>query len=314
MIGTGTMAGGSSTRRLAGGHSRTIGAAQARILFVTDPICSHCWAMEPSWRRFLYHYGAHAEVTHLYGGLLPGWDGFADSAGIRKPTDLPPHWEEVAKRYGQPIDPSVWLTDPPASSYPASEAMHAVRAIAPEREEDYLRRIRQALFLEARNIARPEILRALAEEIGLDGARFSAAFEDPASTRAFAADRERMGALGLRGFPTLVVDGPASERPWVMRGSQPFFRLERALTAVLGELPPARDGTVAEVLREYGSGTTREFGEVLGLDDKATVVALREAGARGRALAGQHLWSVDPSHLGPESPAPAEPLHERKRP
>lgn len=267
-----------------------IGTTYARILFVTDPICSHCWAMEPSWRRFLHHYGAHVEVTHLYGGLLPGWEGFTDSAGIRKPADLPPHWEEVASRYGQPIDPSVWLTDPLASSYPASEAMHAVRAIAPEREEDYLRRIRQALFLETRNIARPEILRALAEEIGLDGEPFTVALADPAITVAFAADRERMRALGLRGFPTLVVDGPATERPWIMRGSQPFFRLERALAAVLGEMPSRRDVHIEEVLREYGSGTTREFSEVLELDGEATVAALLQAGARSHPLAGSHLW------------------------
>lgn len=137
-----------------------VGTARARILFATDPICSHCWAMEPAWRRFLYHYGEHVEATHLYGGLLPQWEGFADvGAGIRAPEDIPPHWEEVAERYGQPIDPSVWLTDPLHSSYPPSIAVHAVRALAPGREEDYLRRIRQALFLEAR-VQRHPLLRS----------------------------------------------------------------------------------------------------------------------------------------------------------
>src|SRR5690606_16647761 len=96
-----------------------VDTAQARILFATDPICSHCWAMEPAWRRFLYHYGEYVEATHLYGGLLHHWEGFADvRAGIRGPEDIPPHWEEVAARYGQPIDPSVWLADPLPSSYP----------------------------------------------------------------------------------------------------------------------------------------------------------------------------------------------------
>ena len=28
-----------------------VGAARARMLYATDPICSHCWAMEPAWRR-----------------------------------------------------------------------------------------------------------------------------------------------------------------------------------------------------------------------------------------------------------------------
>lgn len=265
--------------------------ARAGILFVTDPICSHCWAMEPSWRRLLYHYGDHVEVTHLYGGLLPQWEGFADvGAGIRSPADIPPHWDEVAERYGQPIDPSVWLTDPLPSSYPPSVAVHAVRAIAPEREEDYLRRIRQALFLEARNIARPEVLMACAADIGLDAKAFEAALHDPASRDAFAADLEAKARSGIRGFPTLVVSGPADERPWVLRGSQPFFRLERVLEGVLGELPPAREMSVEAVLEAYGSGTTREFSEVLGLDEAATEAALRKAGAEARPLAGSHLW------------------------
>ena len=270
----------------------TAHTAHARILFATDPICSHCWAMEPAWRRFLYLYGEHVEVTHLYGGLLRAWEGFRDSAGIQQPSDIPPHWDEVAERYGQPIDASVWLTDPLASSYPASVAAHAVRAIAPEREDDYLRRIRQALFLEARNIARPEVLVACAADIGLDPARFEAALTHSASEAAFEADLAAKAQSGIRGFPTLVVEGPASEQPWAMRGSQPFFRLERALEVALGDLPPAREVSVEAVLREYGSGTTREFSEVLQLDEEATEAALRQAGARSRSLAGSRLWSA----------------------
>ena len=285
-----------TTPRILPGTAGATQVAGASILFVTDPICSHCWAMEPAWRRFLYHYGEHVEVTHLYGGLLPGWEGFRDSAGIREPADIPPHWDEVAERYGQPIDPSVWHTDPLASSYPPSVAMHAVRVIAPEREEDYLRRIRQALFLEARNIARRDVLVGCARDIGLDVARFEAALDAPEHEAAFTADRAQMRALGLRGFPTLVVTGPAAEEPWVMRGSQPFFRLERALESVLGEKPPAREVSVEAVLEAYGSGTTREFAEVLGLDAEATEAALREAGAKGRPLGGSHLWSRTEEH------------------
>lgn len=283
-----------TTDREHGDAAPTAGTARARILFATDPICSHCWAMEPAWRRFLHLYGEHVEVTHLYGGLLPGWDGFRDSAGIQTPADIPPHWDEVAERYGQPIDASVWHTDPLESSYPPSIAAHAVRAIAPEREDDYLRRIRQALFLEARNIARPEVLIACAADVGLDEKAFGSALDDASSQEAFSADLRSKANRGIRGFPTLIVEGPASEQPWVMKGSQPFFRLERALEAALGGLPRVREVRVEEVLREYGSGTTREFSEVLQLDEQATVTALREAGAEGRPLAGSHLWKARP--------------------
>lgn len=274
------------------GGSRTQ-ETRARILYATDPICSHCWAMEPAWRRFLYLYGDHVATTSLYGGLLPEWEGFADvGAGIREPADIPPHWQEVVDRYGQPIDGSVWHDDPLSSSYPPSVAVHAVRAIDPAREDDYLRRIRQAVFLEARNIARPEVLAECAADIGIDAARFLEVYRGPRAEQAFEDDLRMRRERGIRGFPTLIVTGPAIDEPRVMRGTQPFHRLERALEAVLGGLPAPRETTTAAVLEEYGSGTTAEFAEVLGMDYGAAAAELAAAGAQRRALADSHLWSA----------------------
>lgn len=171
--------------------------------------------------------------------------------------------------------------------------MHAVRALAPDREDDYLRRIRQAVFLEARNIARPEVLAECAADIGIDAARFTESFRDPASEEAFSDDLRTRRERGIRGFPTLIVTGPADDEPRVLRGTQPFHRLERALEAVLGELPPARETTTAAVLEAYGSGTTREFAEVLGMDDGAAAAALKAVGAHGQPLAGSYLWKAE---------------------
>lgn len=266
--------------------------AGARILYVTDPICSHCWAMEPGWRKLLYHYGDLIEVRHIYGGLVPGWEGFADrGAGIRGPADVAPHWEEVVERYGQPIDPSVWLRDPLSSSYPPSIAAHTVRLLAPELEEAYLRRIRDALFLEARNIARTDVLVACAAEVGVDESRFTAAYERGDGLAPFEADLALLRELPVRGFPTLIVSGDEGAQPWIMRGTQPYFRLERALRAVLGELPPERSTAIDDVLAAYGSGTTPEFAAVLDLDLDETAAVLRRAGMRERAVANSAWWT-----------------------
>lgn len=267
--------------------------ARAEILYATDPICSHCWAMEPGWRKLLYHYGHLITVRHLYGGLLPRWEGFADlGAGIRGPADVAPHWDEVVERYGQPIDPSVWLRDPLSSSFPASIAAHTVRLLAPELEEAYLRRIREALFLEARNIARVDVLTACAAEVGVAEARFAAAFERGSGLVPFEADLAALRDLPVRGFPTLIVAGAEGAQPRVMRGTQPYFRLERALHAVLGELPPERSTALDDVLAAYGSGTTPEFAEVLGLELDETAAALRSAGLREQVVAGSAWWTA----------------------
>lgn len=283
---------GSASQYAAAGTSPH-GAEPARvtILFATDPICSHCWAMEPAWRRFLYHFGELIEVRHVYGGLLPSWNGFRDlGAGIASPADVAPHWDEVVARYRQPIDSSVWLRDPLHSSYPPTLAALAVRSLAPALEDRYLRRLREALFLEGRNIARPSELRGYAVEIGVDGDAFHEAFESIEIQRSFREDRAQLRTLGIAGFPTLVVDAPEAERAWVLRGTQPYHRLERALQAVLGELPPQRPMTPASVLAAYGSGTTREFAEVLEQPEAEVELLLAAAGGVREPIAGSARW------------------------
>lgn len=69
-----------------------------KVTYVTDPICSACWAMEPAWRAVGFHFGHVMDAEHVYGGLLPGWDGFADpSNGIGHYSDVARHWAEMAE-------------------------------------------------------------------------------------------------------------------------------------------------------------------------------------------------------------------------
>lgn len=276
-------------------------ASVGEILYATDPICSHCWAMEPAWRKLLHHYGHHLIVRHLYGGLLPGWGGFRDAgAGIARPADVAPHWAEVARHYGQPIDPSVWLSDPLSSSDPPSIAAHAVRLLAPEREVAFLRRIREALFLEARNIARPELLTELAAGLGIDAAPFAMLVQSGVAERAFRHDLEEVRRLGVRGFPTLIIRG-RDGRTTAMHGTQQYAALERALLQQTGLPRAERKPTPAEALAAYGAGTTKEFAELLGLDLDATIRALEASGARRTPVAGDAVWSADHRLVSPKT-------------
>jgi len=53
------------------------------LYYVTDPICSHCWALEPVLRRYVEQYGHYVNFHTIMGGLLEKWAGFADvSNGI----------------------------------------------------------------------------------------------------------------------------------------------------------------------------------------------------------------------------------------
>jgi Predicted protein-disulfide isomerase len=71
------------------------------LYYVTDPICSHCWAIEPVLRRFVEQYGAYFNFHTVMGGLLEKWhDGPIDPAnGIYKPADVAGHWREVGELF-----------------------------------------------------------------------------------------------------------------------------------------------------------------------------------------------------------------------
>lgn len=264
---------------------------KATILYATDPICSHCWAMEPAWRKLIFDYGEQISSRHIHGGLLAGWGGVVDAKnGISGPATVAPHWAEVAEHSGQPIDPSVWLKDPLSSSFPASIAVHAVRTINPALEEAYLRRIREAIFLEARNIAKEEVLIDCAVDIGLERESFAQALAAGAGKAGFQRDLAEVRQLKVHGFPTIIMTGEDGQG-FVLRGAQSYERLEGALLELTGLERATAQPTAAEALAAYGSGTTKEFAELLGLSLDETQKALTAAGAKARPIAGDALWS-----------------------
>lgn len=202
------------------------------LLVVTDPACSACWAMEPAWRALLARYGDRVRVRHVLGGLLSSWDEFIGDpgAGVYGPGDVAPHWDHVATTTGQPIDSSVWRSDPIPSTYPACQATVAARLLDPAKEAPYLRRLREAVFVEARNIARPEVLLEAADEVGLDRSAMKDSLRDGTAAREFSADLELVRALHAPAMPTVVVR--SADQQLRLVATQPYRRLEQVLLAV----------------------------------------------------------------------------------
>jgi putative protein-disulfide isomerase len=272
-------------------------SSSVTLVYVTDPLCSGCWALEPVWRKLRYYYGDALTVRNVYGGLLPGWDGFRDpGAGIAAAADVAPHWQEVAARTGQPIHPDVWRTDPPASSYPPSKAAHIVRMLEPGAEEAFLRRIREAIFLEARNIARAEVLVACAADVGVDTRAFSVLLDADAGARGLDADLRYRHALGVRRFPTVLVLAGSGAQPHVLPVvSRPWREVESALLAALG-IPgarPAQAPSIGDALRAYRSGTALEFAELLGVTRQRAASELIAAGAVHHRFGPADHWLLE---------------------
>jgi predicted DsbA family dithiol-disulfide isomerase len=240
-----------------GEHPSAAESKPVKVIYFTDPICSSCWGIEPQLRRMKMEYGHDVEVEYHMGGLLPKWEGF-NGGGITKPSDVYYHWEEVSHHYNMPILGDVWINDPLPSSYPPSIAFKAAQIQSKEKALTFLRRIREMVFIEARNITRWEYLQQAGQFAGLDTAKLRADYEG-AAIKDFEADLQLARQLGVRGFPTLFFTDNSGNRNTVY-GFRPYADFERA---VLSMYPDAKaDKSHHDIdyyMKHYGSITAQEL-------------------------------------------------------
>lgn len=176
------------------------------LYYVTDPICSHCWALEPVLRKFVKQYGSYFNMHTLMGGLLENWDGFADvSNGISSPADVAGHWREVGDHSRMPIDGTLWYDNPIASSFIPSRVYKVIQEKSPELANTFLRLAREELFAFNKNIAQDELLIDLVNRVGLNGEEIVQQSKLPEANALLQEDFKRVRELGVRGFPTIVM-------------------------------------------------------------------------------------------------------------
>ncbi|MBJ7881346.1 ClpXP adapter SpxH family protein [Gelidibacter salicanalis] len=232
-----------------------------KVIYYTDPICSSCWGIEPQLRKLKLEYGDAVEIDYRMGGLLPNWS--YNSGGIGKPSDVAHHWDEVSVHYDMPIDGDLWLEDPLDSSYPPSIAFKAAQMQDNDKAIQFLREIRELVFLEKKNITKWEHIEVSAKKVGLDIAQFKADFEGPAKTL-FEEDLALGRELGVRGFPTMFFLDDSGNKDMVY-GTKPYVYYEMAILKLHPNVAKSEYSKNWEALfSTYPSLTAKEFSELSG--------------------------------------------------
>ncbi len=174
-----------------------------RLTYIGDPMCSWCYGFAPEIARVRDAFAGRIAVDVVTGGLRPH---------TREPMDermrdfLRRHWHEVATRTGQPFDESqlarkgfVYDTEP------ACRAVVTARRLAPGRELGFFAAVQHAFYACGADMADPATYRHLAAAQGLDPDGFGKEFGSRAAAAATEDDFARTRALGVSGFPTLLV-------------------------------------------------------------------------------------------------------------
>ncbi|RDW21915.1 dithiol-disulfide isomerase [Oceanobacillus arenosus] len=249
------------------------------LYYVTDPICSHCWAIEPTLHRFTEQYGDYFNFHTVMGGLLEKWhDGPIDPAnGIYKPADVAGHWREVGEISRMPIDGSLMIDNPVQSSYPPSRVFKVIQKNHSDAAAfEYLRRAREALFAFNQNISEQSVMIEIVNKLGLDGEAIVKEAAEPIGQQLLNEDFALAGSLGVRGFPTIVMINEENKGVKIV-GGRPFEYYVDGLKQVLNveELQPKQQPALSTLLEKEKLLFSKEI-EVMYDIEKSDMTALIE--------------------------------------
>lgn len=256
---------GDSTSALIDAELSTI--KPVKIMYFTDPICSSCWGIEPQLRRLKLEYGDRIQVEYHMGGLLRDWS--YNSGGISKPSDVAIHWDEVSVYYDMPIDGDVWLEDPLSSSYPSSIAFKAAQLQNDDKALLFLRKMREMVFLQKKNISQWQHINEAALFVGLDAELLKKDY-DSAAVLSFQADLKMAANYGVRAFPTLLISDTSGNSLTVV-GARPYEVLEDAIKKLDAEAKKSiykKDWV--SMFAYFKTMTAREFSELSGMPKNET--------------------------------------------
>ncbi|RHW36708.1 DsbA family protein [Lysinibacillus yapensis] len=249
------------------------------VYYVTDPICSHCWAIEPVLRRFKEQYGHYFNFHTVMGGLLEKWGGgpVDPGNGIFGPADVSGHWREVGEYSRMPIDGSLMIDNPVQSSYPPSRVFKVIqRQHNDELAYASLRRAREALFAFNQNISDPSVMKEIVNHLGLDGEEIIKESEQPIGQQLLNEDFALVRKLGVRGFPTIIIMNKENQGVKIV-GGRSFDYYVDGLMQVLNvdELQPKQQPTLSDLLQREKLLFSKEI-EVMYDIEKSEVQAFIE--------------------------------------
>lgn len=171
---------------------------------VHDPMCSWCYAFVPNWRRIHAALPASISVEYVLGGLAPDSD---QPMPMHVQVHIQDNWRRIQSLVpGIDFNFDFWTRCAPRrSTYPACRAVLAAKHFGPQYEAKMIDKIQIAYYREARNPSDVETLCELAGEIGIDVQAFEDRMGDEACQAMLESDIQKTRALGVTGFPSLVL-------------------------------------------------------------------------------------------------------------
>ena len=237
------------------------------VVYFTDPLCCWSWAFEPQMRKLRFLLKGRLHLQYVMGGLLRDWENFNDQMNdIGRPAQMGPLWMQARIMSGQPIDETIWISNPVDTSYPACMAVKSAALQSAVAEEAVLRKLREAVMIHKKNIGEVDVLLSVAEDLAqqkiLDIDKFQNDLFSDQISELFKNDLDKTKAGGISRFPTLLIT--YGQKTYQITGYRPFRELKKTFLLLDPELKLDDPINKEEYLNSWEKLTERELDEVTG--------------------------------------------------
>ncbi|HEY5600402.1 MAG TPA: DsbA family protein [Candidatus Manganitrophaceae bacterium] len=209
-------------------------ATPIRIDYYTDPLCSWCFAAEPTLDRVKEHFKDRIELHYK---VFPLFDDVRevmnDPARLWTIAD---RYRIVSKKTGVYIDNKVWSIDPPQSAWPACEAIKAAERQGFSAVDRFIKLLRNGVMLDGKNISRRDVQMELASKAGLDLPRFEKDLSDPKVHDQALADVADARRENVESRPTFILANTQGDKV-LIAGPRRFSLFKEAVDALYQEQP-----------------------------------------------------------------------------
>ncbi|MCF2446681.1 DsbA family protein [Dyadobacter sp. CY345] len=212
-------------------------ADRVKIVFYTDPLCCWSWALQPHWQRFLENYKDRITYSYCMGGMIPDWTKYNDPFNsVSRPAQMGPIWMEAQYKTGAVINDTIWMNEPPASSYPACIAVKTAAMQNFEASENYLKAVWKAVMVDSLDISKKEVLLDIARTLGtqplnnFNFERFKADYNGDESRDAFRNDLRQVAYSRIGRFPTMTFT--KAGKGIIFTGFRPYEALVEAFDQI----------------------------------------------------------------------------------
>lgn len=215
---------------------------KAHLYYATDTYCVWCWGMGPSLRTF-----AKANADTLWIDVIPG--GLLTGERV-VPIGEKPRAKESAERvaelckveFGKGFFDACDEGSTVLDSLVAAKALVAMRELAGlERGLDVAHALQYAWYWQGQDLHEEAVLREIATGLGIDADAALALYHCDRSTQMAEAEFQRRKDLGIKGYPTLLLELPDGTRRQVGGPTSSPQRLQHVFDRLLAGKEPDPD-------------------------------------------------------------------------